>query len=59
MDRHARQSVAQLRALAGAWRAQADNTTSPSQAERMLLTAKEFDEEAGKLENQTLERPPH
>ncbi len=44
-------SVAQLRALAGAWREQADNTTSPDRAEQMLRTAREFDEKARDLEN--------
>ena len=52
MDRNSRKSVAQLRALAGAWRERADNATDASLAEKMLRTAKEFDEKAGKLESQ-------
>jgi len=48
-------SVAQLRALAGAWRERADNATNPSLAEPMLRTAKEFDERATELED--LNRP--
>jgi hypothetical protein len=48
-------SVAQLRALAGAWRERADNATNPSLAEPMLRTAKEFDEQATELED--LDRP--
>jgi hypothetical protein len=44
-------SVAQLRALAGAWRERADNATSTSLAEQMLRTAREFDEKAAEMEN--------
>jgi hypothetical protein len=46
-------SVAQLRALAGALREQADNANSSDRAEQMLRTASEFDKEASQLENQT------
>jgi len=51
MAHSASKSVAQLRALAGAWRQQADNATSPDRAEQMLRTAGEFDEKARRLEN--------
>jgi hypothetical protein len=51
MDRKQPKSVAQLRALAGRWREQADNTTSASLAELMLRTAVKLDEKAGELES--------
>ena len=51
MNRGPYKSIAQLRALAGAWRERADNATSPDRVEHMLRTAREFDEKAGALEN--------
>jgi hypothetical protein len=53
MDRTAFKSVAQLRALAGAWRERADNATSPSLAEQMRLAAREFDDKAAEMEKRT------
>lgn len=50
-DRSPFKSVAQLRALAGAWRERADNATSTNLAEQMLRTAREFDEKAAEMEN--------
>jgi len=50
MDRGSFKSVAQLRALAGAWRERADNATSASVAEQMLRTARGFDEKARAME---------
>jgi hypothetical protein len=56
MDRKPPKSVAQLRALAGAWREQADNATSASLAEQMLRTAKGFDEKASALASELKSR---
>jgi hypothetical protein len=53
MDRAAFKSVAQLRALAGAWRERADNATGASLAEQMRLAAREFDEKAAEMEKRT------
>jgi len=58
MDRPAFKSVAQLRALAGAWRERADNATNASLAEQMRLTAKEFDDKAAEMERRAPERNP-
>jgi len=58
MNRTAFQSVAQLRALAGAWRERADNAISTSLAEQMRLTAKEFDDKAAEMERRAPERNP-
>jgi len=46
MNRTAFQSVAQLRALAGAWRERADNAINTGLAQQMRLTAREFDDKA-------------
>jgi hypothetical protein len=54
INRKPTKSIAQLRALAGAWRERADNSTSASLAEQMLLTAKGFDEKARELESHHL-----
>ena len=53
MDRTALKSVAQLRALAGAWRERADNVTSPSLAEQMRVAARAFDDKAAEMEKRT------
>jgi len=51
MDRTALKSVAQLRALAGAWRERADNATGASLADQ--ITAREFDDKAAEMEKRT------
>jgi len=58
MNRTAFKSVAQLRALAGAWRERADNATSKSLAEQMRCNAREFDEKAAEMEKRAPERNP-
>jgi len=50
-DPHPVKSVAQLRALAGAWREKADNATDARLGEQMRRTAREFDEKAERLEH--------
>jgi hypothetical protein len=58
MNRTAFQSVAQLRALAGAWRERADNAINTGLAQQMRLTAREFDDKAAEMEKRAPERNP-